>query len=62
MAIGSGYEGWHHDREHRLLRLCAVVNGNWKDLRCNVVDADLMDVAYNVKEGDYALKHLDAYG
>jgi acyl-CoA reductase-like NAD-dependent aldehyde dehydrogenase len=33
----------------------------WKDLRRNVVDADLMDVAYNVKEADYALKHLDAW-
>jgi hypothetical protein len=26
-----------------------------------VVDADLMDVTYNVKEADYALKHLDAW-
>jgi aldehyde dehydrogenase (NAD+) len=34
----------------------------WKGLRRNVVDADLMDVAYNVKEADYALKHPDAYG
>ena len=33
----------------------------WKDLRRNVVDADLMDVAYNVKEADYALRHLDAW-
>lgn len=33
----------------------------WQDLRRNVVDADLMDVAYNVKEADYALKHLDAW-
>jgi aldehyde dehydrogenase (NAD+) len=33
----------------------------WKDLRRNVVDADLMDVAYNVKEAEYALKHLDAW-
>jgi aldehyde dehydrogenase (NAD+) len=33
----------------------------WKDLRRNVTDADLMDVAYNVKEADYALKHLDAW-
>ena len=33
----------------------------WKDLRRNVVDADLMDVDYNVKEADYALKHLDAW-
>ena len=32
----------------------------WKDLRRNVTDADLMDVAYNVKEADYALAHLDA--
>ena len=31
----------------------------WKDLRRNVIDADLMDVTYNVKEADYALKHLD---
>jgi aldehyde dehydrogenase (NAD+) len=31
----------------------------WKDLRRNVVDADLMDVAYNLKEAQYALKHLD---
>jgi aldehyde dehydrogenase (NAD+) len=30
----------------------------WKDLRRNVVDADLLDIAYNVKEADYALKHL----
>ena len=30
----------------------------WKDLRRNVVDADLMDVAYIVREADYALKHL----
>jgi acyl-CoA reductase-like NAD-dependent aldehyde dehydrogenase len=30
----------------------------WKDLRRNVVDADLMDVAYNVREADYAPKHL----
>ena len=31
----------------------------WKDLRRNVVDADTMDVEYNVREADYALKHLD---
>ena len=30
----------------------------WKDLRRNVVDADLMDVGYNAREADYALKHL----
>jgi aldehyde dehydrogenase (NAD+) len=33
----------------------------WKDLRRNVVDADLMDVAYNVKEAEYALKHLESW-
>ena len=33
----------------------------WKDLRRNVTDADLMDVEYNVKEADYALRHLDAW-
>ena len=33
----------------------------WKDLRRNAVDADLMDVAYNLREADYALKHLDEW-
>jgi aldehyde dehydrogenase (NAD+) len=33
----------------------------WKDLHRNVVDADLMDVAYNVKEAEYALQHLDTW-
>src|SRR5262252_5859531 len=33
----------------------------WQDLRRNVIDADLMDVTYNVKEADYALKHLEAW-
>src|SRR5215510_6553501 len=42
----------HHDE------LCAAL---WKDLRRNVIDADLMDVAYNVKEADYALQHLDTW-
>src|SRR5215470_11189671 len=42
----------HHDE------LCDAL---WKDLRRNVTDADLMDVAYNVKEADYALAHLDEW-
>jgi len=42
----------HHDE------LCDAL---WKDLRRNATDADLMDVAYNVKEADYALKHLDTW-
>ena len=33
----------------------------WKDLRRNVFDADLMDVASSEKEADYALKHLEAW-
>jgi acyl-CoA reductase-like NAD-dependent aldehyde dehydrogenase len=33
----------------------------WKDLRRNIIDAELMDVAYNVKEADYALKHLEEW-
>ena len=33
----------------------------WKDLRRNVFDADLMDVASSEKEADHALKHLDAW-
>src|SRR5215471_6238234 len=42
----------HHDE------LCAAL---WTDLRRNVIDADYMDVTYNVKEADYALKHLEAW-
>ncbi len=38
-----------------------LCNALWQDLRRNIVDADLMDVAYNVKEADYALEHLDAW-
>jgi aldehyde dehydrogenase (NAD+) len=30
----------------------------WKDLRRNVIDADLMDVEYCAKEAEYALRHL----
>jgi len=33
----------------------------WKDLRRNVIDADLIDVAYCAKEAEYALKHLDIW-
>jgi aldehyde dehydrogenase (NAD+) len=33
----------------------------WKDLRCNVIDADLMDVAYCGKEADYALQQLGTW-
>jgi aldehyde dehydrogenase (NAD+) len=32
-----------------------------KDLRRNVNDADLMDVAYCTKEAEYAFKHLDTW-
>ena len=42
----------HHDE------LCAAL---WQDLRRNTIDADYMDVTYNVKEADYALEHLDAW-
>jgi len=30
----------------------------WHDLRRNKTDADLMDVDYNIREAEYALKHL----
>jgi acyl-CoA reductase-like NAD-dependent aldehyde dehydrogenase len=33
----------------------------WQDLRRNRVDADLMDVDYNIREAEYALKHLDGW-
>jgi len=33
----------------------------WKDLRRNIVDADMIDITFVVKEADYALAHLDAW-
>jgi aldehyde dehydrogenase (NAD+) len=33
----------------------------WHDLRRNKTDADLMDVDYNIREAEYALKHLDEW-
>ena len=33
----------------------------WKDLRRNIVDADLMDVTYNVKVANYALAQVDVW-
>jgi aldehyde dehydrogenase (NAD+) len=30
----------------------------WQDLRRNRTDADLMDVDYNIREAEYALKHM----
>jgi acyl-CoA reductase-like NAD-dependent aldehyde dehydrogenase len=33
----------------------------WHDLRRNKVDADLMDVDFNIREADYALEHLDGW-
>jgi acyl-CoA reductase-like NAD-dependent aldehyde dehydrogenase len=33
----------------------------WHDLRRNKVDADLMDVDFNIREADYALKHLEGW-
>ncbi|MDM0015242.1 aldehyde dehydrogenase family protein [Variovorax sp. J22P168] len=42
----------HHDD------LCDAL---WKDLRRNVIDADLMDVGYCAREAAYALRHIDAW-
>jgi len=36
----------------------AMYEALWHDLRRNRVDADLMDVDYNIREAEYALKHL----
>ena len=36
----------------------AMYEALWHDLRRNKTDADLMDVEYNIREADYALKHL----
>ena len=33
----------------------------WHDLRRNKTDADLMDVDYNIREAEYALRHLDEW-
>jgi acyl-CoA reductase-like NAD-dependent aldehyde dehydrogenase len=36
----------------------AMYEALWHDLRRNRVDADLMDVDFNIREADYALEHL----
>jgi aldehyde dehydrogenase (NAD+) len=36
----------------------AMYEALWHDLRRNKTDADLMDVDYNIREAEYALKHL----
>jgi aldehyde dehydrogenase (NAD+) len=36
----------------------AMYEALWHDLRRNRTDADLMDVDYNLREAEYALKHL----
>ena len=36
----------------------AMYEALWHDLRRTRTDADLMDVDYNIREADYALKHL----
>jgi acyl-CoA reductase-like NAD-dependent aldehyde dehydrogenase len=36
----------------------AMYEALWHDLRRNRTDADLMDVDYNIREAEYALKHL----
>ena len=39
----------------------AMYEALWHDLRRNRTDADLMDVDYNIREADYALKHLHSW-
>jgi aldehyde dehydrogenase (NAD+) len=39
----------------------AMYEALWHDLRRNRTDADLMDVDYNIREADYALKHLHGW-
>jgi aldehyde dehydrogenase (NAD+) len=58
--------GWRKAQLEALKRLFTenhdeLCDALWKDLRRNVIDADLMDVAYNVKEAEFALKHLDTW-
>jgi aldehyde dehydrogenase (NAD+) len=58
--------GWRKAQLEALKRLFTenhdeLCEALWKDLRRNVIDADLMDVAYNVKEAEYALQHLDTW-
>jgi aldehyde dehydrogenase (NAD+) len=58
--------GWRKEQLEALKRLFSenhdeMCDALWKDLRRNVTDADLMDVAYNVKEAEYALQHLETW-
>ena len=39
----------------------AMYEALWHDPRRNRTDADLMDVDYNIREADYALKHLHSW-
>ena len=39
----------------------AMYEALWHDLRRNRVDADLMDVDYNIREAEHALKHLHGW-
>ena len=59
-------EGWRKAQLEALKRLFIenhdeLCSALWKDLRRNVTDADLMDVAYNVKEAEFALQHLETW-
>jgi aldehyde dehydrogenase (NAD+) len=39
----------------------AMYEALWHDLRRNKTDADLMDVDYNIREAEYAVRHLDKW-
>jgi acyl-CoA reductase-like NAD-dependent aldehyde dehydrogenase len=53
-------------REEQLKAIVAMIDGSrkdmyealWHDLRRNQVDADLMDVDFNIREAKYALEHF----
>ena len=54
---------WRIEQLNALKRMIDESRGDmyealWQDLRRNKTDADLMDVDYNIREADYALKHL----
>jgi hypothetical protein len=57
---------WRMEQLHGVIRMIdesrdAMYDALWDDLRRNQVEADLMDVEYNIREARYALDHLEGW-
>jgi acyl-CoA reductase-like NAD-dependent aldehyde dehydrogenase len=57
---------WRMDQLEGVIRMIdesrdAMYDALWDDLRRNEVEADLMDVEYNIREARYALDHLEGW-